>query len=100
MFLIYSFFPHSDEIVTADKEVQFSYGDDTLLFNVMRVINERKHKNSTGNNLSILAEANVMNSNDSNKSKTTSTRYTHSLPDSFFRPFTLILFQAAIHPPD
>jgi len=68
---------HADEIVTADKEVQFSYGDDTLLFNIMRVINERKHKGNAENNLSILAEANIMNSNI--KSKTTSTRYIHSL---------------------
>ena len=65
---------NTDDIVTADKEVQFSYGDDTLLFNVMRVINERKHKNNHGNNLSILAEANIMNSNDNIKSKPTATR--------------------------
>lgn len=65
---------NTDDIVTADKEVQFSYGDDTLLFNIMRVVNERKSKNNQENNLSILAEANIMNTNGNIKSKTTSTR--------------------------
>jgi hypothetical protein len=78
---------NTDDIPTADKEVQFSYGDDTLLFNIMRVISERKHKVSNESDLSILAEANTMSTSDNVKSKINSNRYSSN---PFMTSFTHI----------
>eukprot|EP01038_Epipyxis_sp_PR26KG_P006703 gene6703-9195_t len=39
----------TDEIVSCDKEVQFCYGDDTVLYNIMDEIKRRKNKTNQNN---------------------------------------------------
>lgn len=58
----------TDVIETSDKGIQFSYGDDTALLNIMNVIKDRKQFKGKSNTQSILEEANVSNSSSSTNS--------------------------------
>lgn len=65
---------NTEDIITFDKEMQFSYGDDTSLLNVMKVVQNRKKNRSLshpesvkGQQLSVLEEAGVIHTTSTGK---------------------------------